>query len=189
MTPSWISALMDRALKADFSSFYTAGSITEAEMTKALSGLVAENEKSNATLSASQLADLQSIASNIGAMGASSYLQFITDALVNGNAANTTWTGGGSKSVALGDLAVGDAPKQLRELVDKWFHGTDLPNDRVVMPGSPTQTVEYSAVNLPLFGALGPKMSDINQGYLGDCYLLASLATASVSDHVDDHQQ
>src|SRR6516162_3768531 len=37
--PSWISSLQDPALKADFTSFSSAGSITEAEMAKALGDL------------------------------------------------------------------------------------------------------------------------------------------------------
>ena len=98
MIPSWIIGLTDPVLKADFESFSGAGSITEAEIGEALTGLAAEDEKSGATLSASQFADLQLMASNIGAMGASPYLQSITDALVYGDAANATWTGGGSKS-------------------------------------------------------------------------------------------
>jgi hypothetical protein len=176
MIPSWIIGLTDPVLKADFESFSGAGSITEAESGEALTGLAAEDEKSGATLSASQFADLQLMASNIGAMGASPYLQSITDALVYGDAANATWTGGGSKSVKLGNLAVGSTTTQLGELIDKWFYGADLPIDKVVMTGYASVTVTYSAVDAPLFGPDGPKMSDINQGYLGDCYLLASLA-------------
>jgi len=176
MIPSWIIGLTDPVLKADFESFSGAGSITEAEIGEALTGLAAEDEKSGATLSASQFADLQLMASNIGAMGASPYLQSITDALVYGDAANATWTGGGSKSVKLGNLAVGSTTTQLGELIDKWFYGADLPIDKVVMTGYASVTVTYSAVDAPLFGPDGPKMSDINQGYLGDCYLLASLA-------------
>jgi hypothetical protein len=174
--PSWISSLNDPALKADFTSFSSAGSITEAEMAKALSDLAAELTSSRATLSASQVADLKSIASNIGSMGASAYLQFITNAFVNGNAANATWTGGAAKSVALGALAAGYTTTQLSELIGKWFLGTDLPSSAVAMSGYPSFTVSYSTVNSPLFGAGGPSMSDINQGYLGDCYLLSSLA-------------
>ena len=96
--PSWISSLKDPVLKADFTSFANAGgSITEAEMSKALSDLAAELTSSKTTLSSSQLADLKLIASNIGSMGASAYLQFITNAFVNGNAANANWTGGAAK--------------------------------------------------------------------------------------------
>ena len=50
------------------------------------------------------------------------------------------------------------------------------------MSGVKTFTVTYSAVNSPLFGASGPSMSDINQGYLGDCYLLSALAEVANQD-------
>ena len=181
--PSWISSLKDPVLKADFTSFANAGgSITEAEMAKALSDLAAELTSSKTTLSSSQLADLKLIASNIGSMGASAYLQFITNAFVNGNAANANWTGGAAKSVALGNLAAGYTVTQLNELTGKWFLGTDLPSSTVSMSGASTFSVKYSTVTSPLYGASGPTMSDINQGYLGDCYLLASLAEVANQD-------
>ena len=44
------------------------------------------------------------------------------------------------------------------------------------MSGVRSFTVSYSAVSNPVFGASGPSMNVINQGYLGDCYLLSSLA-------------
>ena len=140
-------------------------------MAKALSDLAAELTSSKTTLSSSQLADLKLIASNIGSMGASAYLQFITNAFVNGNAANATWTGGAAKSVALGNLAAGYTVTQLNELTGKWFLGTDLPSSTVSMSGASTFSVSYSTVTSPLYGASGPAMSDIDQGYLGDCYL------------------
>jgi hypothetical protein len=40
----------------------------------------------------------------------------------------------------------------------------------------PTFSVYYSTSASPLFAAGGPSMNDVNQGYLGDCYLLSSLA-------------
>ncbi|HXZ17604.1 MAG TPA: C2 family cysteine protease, partial [Roseiarcus sp.] len=155
---------------------------TEAEMTKALTDLAGELTSSKTTLSSSQLSDLKTIAANIGSMGASSYLQFVTNALVNGNAANATWTGGASQSVALGNLAAGETVAKLDELIGKWFQGTDLPSSKVSMSGYPSFTVSYSAVSSPLFGANGPSMSDVNQGYLGDCYLLSSLAEVANQD-------
>ena len=180
--PSWISSLSDADLKADFTSFSSSGSITEADIAKALSDLASELTSSKTTLSASQLNDLKSIAANIGSMGASGYLQFITNALVNGNAANATWTGGGSTSVALGNLATGYTATKLNELTGKWFLGTDLSSSSVSMSGYTTFSVRYSTVTAPLYGAAGPTMSDINQGYLGDCYLLSSLAEVANQD-------
>jgi len=34
----------------------------------------------------------------------------------------------------------------------------------------------------PLFAASGPTLSDINQGYLGDCYLLSTLSSVAKTD-------
>ena len=105
--PAWISSLKDSALKTDFTSFYSAGSITEAEMAKALGDLAAELNAAKTTLSMSQVADLKSIAEQYRLDGRFAYLQFITNAFVNGNPANARWTGGAAKSVALGNLARG----------------------------------------------------------------------------------
>ena len=180
--PAWISGLKDAALRTDFTSFYSAGAVTEAEMAKALGDLASELGAAKVALSASQVADLKSIASNIGSMGASSYLQSITNAFVNGNPANAKWTGGAANSVTLGNLAAGYTVNQLNELIGKWFLGTDLPSDTVSMSGAATFTVSYSTVKSPLFGTNGPSMSDINQGYLGDCYLLSALAEVASQD-------
>src|SRR5271165_1615660 len=50
------------------------------------------------------------------------------------------------------------------------------------MSGYTTFSVRYSTVTAPLYGTAGPTMSDINQGYLGDCYLLSSLAEVANQD-------
>ena len=54
------------------------------------------------------------------------------------------------------------------------------------MSGASTFSVTYSTVSSPLYGANGPTMSDINQGYLGDCYLLSSLAEVAQPGPVGD---
>src|SRR5205823_13704147 len=58
---------------------------------------------------------------------------FRSQAFVNGNAANATWTGGAASSVALGNLATGSTELQFAELIGKWFLGTDLPSSKVVL--------------------------------------------------------
>ena len=109
-------------------------------------------------------------------MSTSSYLTAIMNDLVNGNAANVSWTGGAATSTHLGNLAAGFSATQLSELMGKWFLGTDLPRSTVVMSGYPSFSVRYSAVASPLLAPSGPSINDVNQGYLGDCYFLSCLA-------------
>ena len=182
-TPSWITGLSDATLKADFTTFSSAGALTEVEMTKALTDLSAALKSSNKTLSASQLTDLKTIAANIGSMSASPYLQYIVHAFDNGNAANAVWTGGGASTTALGNLAAGYSVTQLNELIGKWFLGTDLPISTVNLTGQAAFTVTYSLSTSPLYGSSGgPLITDVNQGKLADCYLLGSLAEVASQD-------
>ncbi len=176
-TPSWIAALNDPALKAAMTAAAANGIVTEAGMAKVFGDLVAELTATKTTLSAGQFADLKAISASIALGGmASSYLTYVTNALVNGNAANARWTGGTAASTVLGNLAAGASATQVSKLNGKWFLGTDLPIGIVAMSGHASFTVSYSPVSAPLFAAGGPSMNDINQGYLGDCYLLSSLA-------------
>jgi hypothetical protein len=139
--PSWITNLSDPILNEAFTYLYEAyqsgDSVTEAELATVFGALTLEDLfSSSGTLSTDQLTDLQSIAANIGSIGASPYLQFITNAFVNGNPANATWTSGRATSTPLFSdsssgysLQVGATALQLAALVDKWFLGTDLPSD------------------------------------------------------------
>ena len=175
--PSWISALTDAVLKTDMTAASAGGAVSETAMARLFSDLGAELTASKTTLSAGQISDLKTIAAdlNVGET-ASSYVTYVANALIGGNAANAKWTGGAASTGALGNLAVGSTATQVVELDGKWFLGTDLPSSTVAMSGAATFSVSYSAVANPAFGAGGPSMNDINQGYLGDCYMLASLA-------------
>ena len=171
--PTWISALRDPGLQADMAAIQASGTCTKAQVTAVFEDLIAE--VSSGTVSSSQFSDLKSIAANIGSLGASSYVQYITNALVNGNIDNATWTGGGT-AVRLGNLATGSSATVLSELTNKWFLGTDDPSKAVSVSGLAPMTVAYKASAASLYGANGPAMSDVNQGALGDCYFLSSLA-------------
>ena len=182
-TPSWIASLSDPVIKADMIAASATGTVSEAGMAKLFTDLAAELTTNNTTLSAGQLSDLQTIVANLNVgETASSYVTYITDALIGGNAANADWTGGATSATTLGNLAVGATATQIGELAGKWLLGTDLPSSTVSMSGSSTFSVSYSAVTNPLFGASGPSMNDINQGDLGDCYLLASLAEVALQE-------
>ncbi|WP_287878841.1 putative Ig domain-containing protein [Aquitalea sp.] len=178
--PSWISTLSDAALKADMAAM--AGTVTEAGLAKMVTDLAAELTSSKTTLSTSQFNDLKAIVTNLNVgETASSYSQYTLNALVNGNAANSSWTGGAASSSALGNLAVGASVAQLNNLDGKWLQGTDLPTSTVTVSGT-TSKITYTSSTAALFGSSGPLASDINQGKLGDCYFLSSIAEVAMQD-------
>jgi hypothetical protein len=174
--PAWVSALQNASIAADMAAADVNGTVTYAGIETLLTDLDAKLASSRTSLTASQLSDLKTIVANLNnGMTTSAYLTSTLNSLVNGNAANASWTGGGATSTALGNLAVGSSATQLSELIGKWVLGTDLPSSQVNVEGTKF-SVSYSASSKPLFGANGPSMSDVNQGYLGDCYLLSGLA-------------
>jgi hypothetical protein len=181
--PSWVGTLQTTSIATDMIAADVNGTVTYAGLEKLFADLDSTLASSNTSLTAAEFSDLKTIAANLNnGMQASSYLTSITNALVNGNAANATWTGGAASSSSLGNLAVGSSATQLSELNDKWFLGTDLPSSTVSMSGYPSFSVSYSADSAALFGANGPSMNDINQGYLGDCYFLSSIAEVAKQD-------
>ena len=117
-----------------------------------------------------------------GGIAVSDSLQQISDKVVLGDPANANWTGGATRAAPLGNLAAGSSEAQAGQLIGKWFLGTDLPSAKVIMNGAPNFTITHAPVDKPLFGANGPNMLDINQGYLGDCFLLAPLAAMALQD-------
>lgn len=136
-------------------------------------------------MTAGKFSALQALAGKLNApsgITVSAYVQQIFNNVVFGNAANATWMGGTSQAAGLGNLNPVSSQTQVGELIGKWFLGTDLPSSSVTMSGVPNFNVYYSDVSNPLFGSGGPSMSDINQGYLGDCFVLAPLAEMAAQD-------
>jgi hypothetical protein len=182
-TPTWIASLNDTVIKTDMAAASAGGIVSETGMAQLFGDLAAELTADNTTLSAGQLNDLQTIAANLNVgETASSYVTYITDALIDGNPANALWTGAAASATALGNLAVGATATQIAELDDKWFLGSDLPSSTVQMSGESSFSIYYSTLANPVFGAAGPSINDINQGWLGDCYLLSSLAECAAQD-------
>ena len=181
--PSWVNTLSTASIAADMAAADVSGAVTYSGLLQVLTDLDATLASSGTKLTAAELSDLKTIAANLNnGMATSVYLTDATNALADGNAANASWTGGKSSSTSLGNLAVGASATQLSELIGKWLLGTDLPSSLVSMSGYAPFSVSYSASSNPLFGASGPSMNDINQGYLGDCYFLSSLAEVADKD-------
>jgi hypothetical protein len=113
-----------------------------------------------------EMSDLQLIVQTASLFGSLDYVKNLASKIVLGNMANAHYQGG-----TLGNLAVGSSAGQLKLLVDKWFLGTDHP-----AAGS-----GYATVSGPLFSG-GATYTDIAQGGVGDCGLMAALAEIAYRD-------
>ncbi len=128
--------------------------------------------------------ELQAVANDLnvaGGISTSAYVQAMFDNVVLGNSANANWNGGSDNASALGNLSPTSTRAQFRQLIGKWFLGTDMPG---VAP-APSETgvaTSYQSYALPLFAGAGPQISDVNQGSVGDCWFLAALGETAMLD-------
>jgi hypothetical protein len=94
------------------------------------------------------------------------YVQILARKVINGDRANEHFQGRD-----LGNLHEGSSARQLDLLVQKWFIGIDHP---AIGSG-----YTYHMASGTLFGS-GLSHLDINQGYVGDCYFVASLESVAL---------
>lgn len=175
-TPAWINSLSTGWMAVDMTDATSTGTTSYSGLLKLFQDLGTQVASSGSGLTSSEFTDLKTIVGNLNTgVSTSSYLTSVTNAFVNGSSLNATWTGGAPTSTVLGNLSLGSTAAQIGELVGKWFLGTDLPSDKVTISGQTTY-ITYNASSKALFGSSGPSMSDINQGQIGDCYLLSCLS-------------
>jgi hypothetical protein len=152
----WFTAnIQDAALRALGSSLYVDSVINRGDMLALF-----QNVQDGGSVDATEFADLQRIVSNTTLFGTFEYVWKLTSYIVGGNTANAQYQG-----QTLGNLAAGSTATQLGNLVNKWFLGLDRPG----AGGT------YRAFTGQLF-VNGAAYSDVFQGAVGDCYLVASLA-------------
>jgi alpha-tubulin suppressor-like RCC1 family protein len=172
---AWYDSLLNASLKSAASTAVNDGIVTFSEMLNLLS-LAASGG-----VSASELSDLKSVYSNFSPNFSSNYLKSITYSVVYDNPGNAKWWGGAStvSSVsALGNLQADSSETVANRLIGKWFLGTDLP---MPIAGGDTATGKAATTVFSYATASGPltvngvAATDINQGSLGDCYLMAAL--------------
>jgi hypothetical protein len=113
---------------------------------------------------AEEINDLRDILNDAKAFGLDGYVQNLANKVVNGNVANQKY-----KGAALGNLFAGSTATHIESLVDKWFLGGDRP----IASGS------YQKASGSLFQN-GISYQDVNQGAVGDCYFVATLASAAL---------
>jgi hypothetical protein len=116
-----------------------------------------------------------------GGVKTSAYVSQIFADVVLGNSANLYWNGGANTASVLGNLTATSTRTQFNELIRKWFLGTDLPGVAPA-PGQNGAATSYTAYNLPLFTSAGPRITDVNQGQVGDCWFLAALGETALKD-------
>ncbi|MDX2215683.1 MAG: C2 family cysteine protease [Oculatellaceae cyanobacterium bins.114] len=127
---------------------------------------ILQDVKDGSVIDTTEFGDLQTLVANVTYIAMPEYVRVLSKKVVNGNTANQWYQGN-----LLGNLYAGSSATQLQTLIDKWFFGLDRPT-------APTGfTMSYQLASGNLFGNDGVfAYQDINQGYLGDCYFLASLA-------------
>ncbi|TRT83002.1 MAG: peptidase [Microcystis aeruginosa Ma_AC_P_19900807_S299] len=125
------------------------------------------NAEDGSVIDATELTDLRTIVSNASRFTMQDPVVFLSNSIANGNTANQWWTGGGSTRQTLGNLYAGSSTTQMERLIGKWFLGLDRPT------AASGTTYRYCSGSLIQSGV---SYQDIDQGNLGDCYLLASLA-------------
>lgn len=121
-------------------------------------------------VSGTEFADLQRIVSNPKLYAMPEPTRALSSYIINGNPSNTTYQGS-----ALGNLTAGSSSAKLSLLVNKWFLGLDRP----VAMDPAGRIYKYATISGKLF-VNGATYDDIDQGYLGDCWLLASLAETAL---------
>lgn len=191
-TPSWtqsalkvasIRGTVDQALSSD-------GKITHAEAVSVLDSAIAAAKTASGasgTVGETILADLRAISLRGDSVFTSpdlngkesGYLSYVFDKVVNTSPANAFFTGGTITRQALGNLNGNSPISDLEKLRDKWLLGLDLPDPRTegdtANPAAVGASGEYRAFN----GSLvidGFGYTDVRQGSMGDCYLLAGAA-------------
>ncbi len=172
---AWYDALLNASIKSAASAAVNDGSVTFSEMLNLLS-LAASGG-----VSASELSDLRSVHTNFASSFSSNYLQSITYNVVYDNPGNAKWWGGASTLSgvsSLGNLQADSSETVANRLIGKWFLGTDLPmpvaGGDTATGKAATSVFSYATASGPLT-VNGVAATDIHQGSIGDCYLMAAL--------------
>ena len=174
---SWVAGSAqnnDGQLSMEFEDSYLQGltntlyadgaSISRADMVQILTGIGSSSSSGGTTITQSELDDCRMIVANAATLHITDSVRVLAGNVVNGNAANATY-----QNNTLGNLAVGDSSSKATILVDKWFRGTDHPTLTSV-------SYSYKTAAGSLFVS-GPSITDMEQGNLGDCYLISAMGS------------
>jgi len=124
-------------------------------------------EKAGA-MTASELQSLRNIVADAAVLHMADYVRDLSTKVLFSYAPNAHYQG-----KALGNLRVGSSAGQLELLVKKWFLGADRPAADSQYHYELAQGILYNGV---------PRLGDLHQGYVSDCFFLASLGEAAMLD-------
>ncbi len=133
-------------------SFAVDGTLDRKDMIEILRGT-----EDGSVVDSTEVTDLKRVVSSLSYM-MPDYVKNLSGKVVNGDPANNR--------SGIGDLFAGSTGGQMERLIGKWFLGNDRPT---IASGTSYQ----SASGQLLQG--GISVADINQGGLGDCWLMSSL--------------
>ena len=143
------------------SDFNRDGAITRNDML----GLFQQAESSSVVTTA-DVHDFRALVAAAGMLNMPGYVSELASKVVNGNPANV---------FCGGNLYAGASSTLLKSLVSQWFQGQDALSGQWA-------GISFSSASGTLFGAGGPSYTDVYQGALGDCTLMASLAEVAARD-------
>lgn len=189
LTPNWTAELKTAALRQELETVANQGGrIDHAGLLRLVDICLQTLQTAGASkVGADIVADLRAVAARGQALftakdlagNETGYLAFVFDQMVNASRANNLFTGGQTKSQALGNLSADSSPSQLGLLRDKWLLGKDLPNPSTqgdtANPNATAATGVYKTFDAPLLAG-GASVFDVTQGSAGTCYLMAGLA-------------
>jgi hypothetical protein len=156
----WLSAnLRDRGLIDLTNTLAKDGQLVRTDMIALF-----RNAGDQGIVDATELLDLQTIVNNAVRFQMLDHVRVLSSKIAHGTIANVR--------AGIGNLVGNSTLNQLERLIGKWFLG----NDRPAAPGGYTLTYREFKTG-SLFGNDNQfSYQDVKQGYLGDCYFLASLA-------------
>lgn len=152
-TGDWYSSnLTDAGVIGQARTFAQDGVLSRVDMMSLL-----QETRDGDTIDAIELTDLRRVLDSLGYL-MPDHVRVLSNKIINSDPANNR--------SGIGNLYAGSSAAQMDRLIDKWFLGRDRP------AADPSTTYRYVGGNLFQNGI---SITDINQGRLGDCYLLATL--------------